>query len=291
MAIRLHMEPLAAVATWFEAHYFAQLGDLDAMEERIRVANRIGAENPLPGRMGLDGFPGLRALLDEDHPAALHWMSRGVEVLEALPPAGRAQMRGVWPLLAAVHDDPRAASALVRAREQGVTVNRLNVGLLGLAEAVLTGRAGDRSRAERLTEAARTELVPFSTWGHLGLRLTAQAALADGWGSPVSWLSAAAVALARPQTATVGQACKRLRDWAGGAAIDLTAREQQVLALVAAGLANKEIGRELGISTRTVEKHVEALLRKTARRSRSNWSPSDCPIRADRRTWFHEWGS
>ncbi len=42
----------------------------------------------------------------------------------------------------------------------------------------------------------------------------------------------------------------------------LTARERQVLARVARGLSNKEIGAELGIATRTVEAHRDSLSRK-----------------------------
>jgi DNA-binding NarL/FixJ family response regulator len=42
-----------------------------------------------------------------------------------------------------------------------------------------------------------------------------------------------------------------------------------VLALVAEGLANKQIAARLYLSPRTVDKHVESLLRKTGARSRT----------------------
>ena len=42
----------------------------------------------------------------------------------------------------------------------------------------------------------------------------------------------------------------------------LTAREREVLALLADGLANKEVARKLGISVRTAEAHRERLSRK-----------------------------
>jgi DNA-binding NarL/FixJ family response regulator len=42
----------------------------------------------------------------------------------------------------------------------------------------------------------------------------------------------------------------------------LTAREREILAHVAEGLTNREIGTKLGISTRTVEAHRDALMRK-----------------------------
>lgn len=42
---------------------------------------------------------------------------------------------------------------------------------------------------------------------------------------------------------------------------DLTDRERQVLALVARGMSNREIGRELHLSAGTVKNHVSAILR------------------------------
>ena len=49
----------------------------------------------------------------------------------------------------------------------------------------------------------------------------------------------------------------------------LSAREMNVLRLVARGLANKEIAAELGISTHTVKYHVAAVLEKLGARSRT----------------------
>lgn len=49
---------------------------------------------------------------------------------------------------------------------------------------------------------------------------------------------------------------------APSAAQVLTARERQILALVADGATNREIGTQLGISTRTVEAHRDSLMRK-----------------------------
>ena len=49
----------------------------------------------------------------------------------------------------------------------------------------------------------------------------------------------------------------------------LTAREEQVLALVAEGLSNAEIGRRLFISGKTVSVHVSAILRKLGASSRA----------------------
>jgi DNA-binding NarL/FixJ family response regulator len=50
---------------------------------------------------------------------------------------------------------------------------------------------------------------------------------------------------------------------------ELTAREVEVLGCLAAGMANKQVARELGISVRTVTVHVSNLLRKTGTASRT----------------------
>ena len=44
---------------------------------------------------------------------------------------------------------------------------------------------------------------------------------------------------------------------------ELTAREREVLACLAAGMSDKQVARSLGISIRTVNAHVSNLLRKT----------------------------
>jgi DNA-binding CsgD family transcriptional regulator len=49
----------------------------------------------------------------------------------------------------------------------------------------------------------------------------------------------------------------------------LTAREQEVLALISAGLANREISQRLFISERTVQHHVSAVLAKIGVSSRT----------------------
>jgi len=53
-----------------------------------------------------------------------------------------------------------------------------------------------------------------------------------------------------------------------GANPELTARELQILGMIAAGSANKLIARELGISEATVKVHVKNLLKKLNFRSR-----------------------
>ena len=50
----------------------------------------------------------------------------------------------------------------------------------------------------------------------------------------------------------------------------MTARETEILDLMRQGLSNRDIATCLTLSHRTVEKHVESLLRKTGAHSRTH---------------------
>ena len=62
--------------------------------------------------------------------------------------------------------------------------------------------------------------------------------------------------------AAAGLASASVSDQSAGEADSLTARERQVLALIAEGLSNRQIGERLFISAKTVSVHVSAVLRK-----------------------------
>jgi DNA-binding NarL/FixJ family response regulator len=157
-------------------------------------------------------------------------------------------------------------------------VNRVNRGFLGYAGAILAGRQGERERAADVARAADADLVHYCVWGDVARLQAAEHALADGWGQPRQWLEAARTSLASHGIDALAARCTLLLEGSarpGGpgssrcAGLGITAREADVLALVAEGLANKEIAVRLHLSPRTVEKHVESLLRKADARSRT----------------------
>jgi DNA-binding NarL/FixJ family response regulator len=81
-------------------------------------------------------------------------------------------------------------------------------------------------------------------------------------------LRAVAVGLiVRPAGNASGSGFEELRERA--AHVLLTPRELEVLAAIGAGLANKAIARQLGISLHTVKFHIESLFRKLGARSRA----------------------
>jgi DNA-binding CsgD family transcriptional regulator len=157
------------------------------------------------------------------------------------------------------------------ARRLDVGAFNLNRGLIGYAEAVLAGRGGEGRRADELAATAGATFVNCETWAVLARFLAAPAARADRWGRPERWLAEAAGLFPAIGLDALASRARELRKggepnpWADEG---ITDREADVLRLIGQGLANKEIAAKLGVSPRTVEKHVESLLRKTGRRTR-----------------------
>ena len=146
------------------------------------------------------------------------------------------------------------------------------------ADGVVTRLAGlpEEVRLVLLAAAAfgRAALVHMPLW-RLARRLAAEAASKDGWPVPGGWLTEAEVTLRSLGFHRAAAACHRLRgaepDDLPPAWVELgiTRREADVLLLVVEGCANREIAERLYLSVRTVEKHVESLLRKTASKNRT----------------------
>ncbi|MDQ4071033.1 MAG: LuxR C-terminal-related transcriptional regulator, partial [Actinomycetota bacterium] len=158
----------------------------------------------------------------------------------------------------------------------------LPVALAELARAARTGRAGDRTGAEKLWARADYALQGAPWFRMLGRRLVAEAALADGWGTPALWLEEAQAFFAENRLEELARASRSLLRRVGSepsrgggevepelAGLGVTRREADVLTLVGEGLSNKDIAARLYLSPRTVEKHVERLLLKTGSGNRA----------------------
>jgi DNA-binding NarL/FixJ family response regulator len=146
------------------------------------------------------------------------------------------------------------------------------------AKAVLAGRAGRPDEASAaVTEALRAGAL-YAMGRHLGLRLVAEAALAEGWGTPVEWLRSAEEYFHGKEMNAVAGACRALLRRSGHRvqrrsgvedipqplrSAGVTVREYEVLRLLVERLGNREIADRLHLSQRTVEKHVSNLIFKT----------------------------
>jgi DNA-binding CsgD family transcriptional regulator len=204
--------------------------------------------------------------------AALLPFAEGTAALSRLPNAEPITIRALWPLIQAAQGDRRAAATLEEVRRLGVGAFAVNRGLLAFAQAVLEGRAGRPGRADAAIAGHATAFAGCEPWADLARFIAAPRALADGWGESARWLADARdrfASLGLGQLA--GRCTELLREAAANpwASAGVTDREADVLRLVIAGLANKEIAAALRLSPRTVEKHVENLLRKTGARSRT----------------------
>src|SRR5581483_2963002 len=96
-----------------------------------------------------------------------------------------------------------------------------------------------------------------------------EAAFAEMWSTGRSMPLDAAVGYALSAPSAAGPAPARRPPPTPSGAGPLTAREWEVAALVADGLTNRQIGAELVISERTVDRHVENILGKLGARSRA----------------------
>lgn len=267
---RLALGQVRAKALAMLGENSAWRGDRENMERYIALSTATAPGDRRLAAFGW-GARGMQQLMHGDRYVAIEHLGRAAGMLAELPHAEPASFRAVWPVLLASVGDRRAAEAVSEARRLGVDALRLNAGLLGYAEAIMAGCHGDRAAARRLASSSDGQFVGCTPWAAVARWLTAESAVSGGWDQPSWWLAGVddrlgGIGLQAPAS--------RCRELAGGprrwAALGITAREADVLDLVVEGLANKEIAVRLFLSPRTVEKHVEALLRKLDARSRAH---------------------
>ena len=268
--------PLAA-ALAFEAVAHARAGRRTELERCLAEASEHGDSD---FEVIAEFARVLLAFVEEDRAAARRHLERAAV---ALPQASGDQATG-----------PAAGLlALVLAVDDGdmdhwpahEPVHFLARGFLRHAEAVLAGRGGDVDTALGLLLQGDEAMADASWFRHCAHRLVAEAALADGWGDPVAWLTDALRFFDRNGDERLASACRSLLRKAGAPvprrrveevassaslrALGLTARELEVLRLLGEGLSNKDIGARLYLSPRTVERHVASLTAKAGVSRRS----------------------
>jgi DNA-binding CsgD family transcriptional regulator len=267
---------LELVVAWGWQHV-AAVAALRGDEDRAAAA-RTAALAAVPGNRDIEGFvlggQLFAALASDELDRARDLASRMTEVLRGSETAAPAHNRAAWPVLLALAGLPGAAAAIEEMVAAGVAVGAGGRGWLGLARAILAGR-DDPERAAALAAEAGAELAHMPLWRSLGQRIAAEAAAADGWHVPDGWVTEAEVTLRGLGYHRAADACRVLRraepDGVPAAWRErgITTREADVLVLVIEGCSNREIAERLYLSVRTVEKHVESLLRKTGTRTRT----------------------
>lgn len=287
---------LEAMGHVFIAITYAERGARRRMEESIGRAMGLAGDDPEVVATIWGDARAVASLVDEDRARARSDLSRAIQLY--------GPRRAVTPHLA---DALRALVMSVDGEEvditkvTGTTVTACQgAGYLAYANAVRLGHHGLTEEASGAAERGDRELATAPWYLHLVRRLSAEAALADGWGEPGVWLDEAASFFDRSGNERLASACRAVLRRTGirvarrtRAASTLppplreagvTAREAEVLALVGGGLSNREIALRLFLSERTVEHHVGWLRRKLAVKSRAQLVASaaaDASVGAD----------
>jgi len=276
---RLAVLPMALI---FQATAHAIRGEHGPMEAMIAEAVALAPEDQDVLGCAWGHCRATFSLLAEDPGEAHAQMATGAALILSSPATIAPPFLGLWPLLGAALDRD-AGDATARVRAAHGTRHLVVAALLGYADAVRAGRRGERAAAGAAFAAADAQMGPLVAWyRQYARRITAEAALADGWGDPVAWLREAAAYFAARGDERVAAACRGLLRRAGSPvprrrpgqgelpgplrALGVTEREADVLRLLAAGLSNREIAERMFLSPRTVEKHVASLLAKTGLR-------------------------
>ncbi|HEY7012773.1 MAG TPA: AAA family ATPase [Streptosporangiaceae bacterium] len=241
---------------------------------RISPVNRLNPLRVLGTIRGRRGEPGAWELLDE----ALA-LAEGVAEPRWIAPVREARAELRW-----LSGERGLAAQEARSAYDGAIgcVDRWTLGTVAIwlsrsqgTEGALDGLPGPFAR-----ENAGDWRGAAAAWGHLGrpydaalARLTSSdeaglrqsLATLDGLGAR----AAAAAARRRMRELGIKMIPRGPRPATRAAPGGLTAREQEVLALLADGLPDREISRRLFISERTVQHHVSAVLSKIGVSSRT----------------------
>jgi DNA-binding CsgD family transcriptional regulator/tetratricopeptide (TPR) repeat protein len=283
LARAVHLSLTAAIALLFQAAAHAKQGNRAAMETAIAQAlDLAGSEPDILAVVWEDRA--FASLVDEKREQALGELEQAMAIVAGMPATTPGPFRGIWALLCTLEStDGPAACALVR--DSGVTINPVNRSYVAYAEAISLGRSGRGEAASAIVARADADLPGLDWFRHLGHRLLAEAAIKDGWGHPVVWLSDAVSYFEEHRLHKLAVACRSLLRRAGVPpshsarthtdvpapfrSLSITRREMEVLMVLAEGLSNREIGERLYLSPRTVEKHVASLMAKTETHTRS----------------------
>ena len=251
-------------------------GNVAGMEERLRLVADM-PDLPPDSRAQAPATRALAALLSHDLVAANAFLDAAAQPVYGHESTAPLAHFGLWAVVASlVQGEAEVARAALR-RRPGL-LRRATRGALYYADAIVAGRLGDRGTAEQAFVAGDELLARVEWWGRFLRLFTLEAAIADGWGTPVPLLRADLTAFEQDGDTQLARICRDLLRRAGAPtrrgrgsstvppvlrARGITSRELDVLTLVTDGLSNAAISERLFLSPRTIETHVANLLLKS----------------------------
>jgi DNA-binding NarL/FixJ family response regulator len=228
------------------------LGGTFELDSTPGWGTRVRAWIPLPHAGPAPGAPPVRVLVADDHAVTRAGILRLLSTAE--------------PALQVVGEAASGTQAVTAWRElrPDVVLMDLQMPDGGGIEAIARIREEDpEARIVALTAFASDEVVAGAfragARGYVGKDATEVE------------LAGAVLAVARGETVMSGPAADRLYAHLNSPpdAFDFTDREREVLALLERGAPDREIAETLGISVKTVEKHVGSILRKSGAHNRT----------------------
>ena len=253
-----HNELASGEALYVQGELHRLRGALAAAENDYREAGRHGRE-PQPGMAllrlaqgnGRAAAAAIRRTLDEatERPQRARLLPACVEIMLAIGDAETAgEACAELERVAAEYDTGMLAAMAAHAR-----------GAVELAAGGARAAAIALRRAVRLWQELQ---APYEAARSRALLALACRALRDHDGAALEREAAREVFAALEATTDLARLASTTQPVRCGASSDLTARELEVLRLVAAGNSNRQIARELVLSEHTVARHVQNIFAK-----------------------------
>lgn len=208
-ATRMRSAELTVVATGLRVCVAAQQGRRAETTGLLETYDRLGGRGSEFTSVVWGFGLAFCSLLEEDRVRALAELEHAVATEADRPPQYLSFTPGPHLFLAVLAGRAgRAERQALAASAQGIA--RWNRQFLALADAVLAGRAGDHHAAAGAVARFQRIAGPYPLTLHIGLRLVAETAARDGWGTPQPWANAAEEYF-RGRAPRVAAACRALR--------------------------------------------------------------------------------
>lgn len=281
LARKMQLGVLHGVALTASAVAAAQRGERDRMERAIAEAQVVSGNHA--DIAALSSVARVTYWARRDDVARMSTeLESTMETLRrstALP----VPERGLAVLMRAVEDRDAEEAIAELDRSPGAN-HTMNQVYRSYALAVVSGCKGDVEVADQHMARADGSIQPLAWFQHHARRFVAQAALADTWGEPVAWLRESLAYFDAQGYSELAATCRALLAKAGapaprragddGVPPDLrargvTARELDVLGLLAEARSTKDIATQLYLSHKTVERHIANLVTKLGVNGRS----------------------